>query len=1176
MLLKGLTILIYIIMLQLFCKAGKRWIDEKRPSGGRKMKRVRRIYVEKKPDFDQAARNLYLELHDHVGIRSLESLRLLHRYDLAGITEEEYAKVRQVLFAENLAHRVYEEVLPLAAVDTVLAMEYLPGQHDQKLEATLQCLRLITGRETPVVRTARVLILRGVLSASALDQIKSYCLNPVESREADQGKPETLERAEQEASPVEIIRDFAGQDAEELQKLQERLALAMSLEDLRFCQSYFRNEEKRDPTITEMKVIDTYWSDHCRHKTFFTPLAQVAIEEGDFSQAIQSAYQRYLADRTFVYGDEGPDVCLMDLAVLGMKKMRKQGLLPDVEISDEVNACSISANVNVDGRQEEWLVMFKNETHNHPTEIEPFGGAATCLGGAIRDPLSGRAYVYQAMRVTGSADPRAKIEDTLPEKLPQRKITKEAAAGYSSYGNQVGVPAGQVVEYYHEGFLAKRMELGAVIGAVPRKNVRRLAPEPGDLVLLVGAKTGRDGCGGAAGSSREYTGETEQPGGVEVPKGNPTEERKLLRLFRNPAASRLIKKCNDFGAGGVSVAIGELADGLEIDLDAVPTKYAGLDGTELAISESQERMAVVVAREDADRMIRLAREENLEATVVARVTGDRRMKMYWRGRPIVDLKRDFLNTGGIKKASSVVVVSPRKEENYFTRLHGGLLQALPDLRRAWLFNLQRLDIGSQRGMVEQFDSTAGGNTVLLPLGGRYQLTPQEGMVAKIPVQEGETSTVTMMTHGYNPRLASWSPFHGALYAVVEAVSKIVALGGDYTKVRLTLQEYFERLEDDPVKWGKPFSALLGAYLAQESLQIPAIGGKDSMSGSFKDRHVPPTLVAFAVTVTEVDKVVSREFKRAGSRVVLLPLPRDEQELPDFAAMKRIFQQVQELIAQGGVLASSTVKEGGLAAAISQMCFGNNIGMIFQENHELELDRLFAPDYGSLILEIKNGVDLEEAFRGVAYRLLGRTREKSSIEINGIEIPLAEAVEAWESTLDKVFPLTTNSFQEKAREKVYTGRGKHPGPVRLAKPRVLLPVFPGTNGEYETAEMFRQAGGVVRSLVFRDLTIAEIKSSLADLSKSILDSQILVLPGGFSAGDEPEGAGKFIELVFRHPQVAEALMEFLDEKRGLILGIGNGFQALVRLGLLPYGEIRTMGAGSPLLTENRIGRPVSRL
>ncbi|HHX49855.1 MAG TPA: phosphoribosylformylglycinamidine synthase, partial [Clostridia bacterium] len=883
-------------MLQSFCEEGKRWIvsvgvgSPESFYGGRKMKEVRRIYVEKKPGFDQAARGLYQELYDYVGIRSLESLRLIHRYDLAGIDEAEYARVRQVVFPENLACQVYQEELPVAGGDQVLSIEYLPGEYDQKADAALQCLRLITGKETPVVRTARVLVLQGAISAIELDQIRSYCLNPIESREASPDKPGRLERVESEPPAVEIIGGFSQKNVEELEELQDRLGLAMSMEDLKFCQSYFRDKEKRDPTITEIKVIDTYWSDHCRHKTFLTPLEEVVIEEGAFNQPVQAAYQNYLQDRSIVYGDEGPDLCLMDLAVLGMKKMRKQGLLPDVEVSDEVNACSIVVQVEIDDRQEEWLVMFKNETHNHPTEIEPFGGAATCLGGAIRDPLSGRAYVHQAMRVTGSGDPRAQIQDTLPDKLPQRKITREAAAGYSTYGNQVGVPAGQVMEFYDEGFLAKRMELGAVIAAVPRKNVRRLAPEPKDLVLLVGGRTGRDGCGGATGSSREYTGEIEQPEGAEVPKGNPAEERKLLRLFRNPAASRLIKKCNDFGAGGVSVAIGELADGLEIDLDAVPTKYSGLDGTELAISESQERMAVVVDRDSSAQFIRLAREENLEATVVARVTGDRRVKMFWRGQLILDLERDFINTGGIKKASSVVVTPPERKENHFARLPREVAKVLPDLSRAWLLNLQRLDICSQRGLVEQFDSTAGGNTVLMPLGGRYQVTPQEGMAAKIPVLDGETSTVTLMTYGYNPRLARWSPFHGALYSVVEAVAKIVALGGDYGKIRLTMQEYFERLEDDPVKWGQPFSALLGAYLAQEIFQIPAIGGKDSMSGTFKDRQVPPTLVAFAVTVTGMERIVSREFKKTGSQVVLIPVSRDELELPDFSVMKRNFRR----------------------------------------------------------------------------------------------------------------------------------------------------------------------------------------------------------------------------------------------------------------------------------------------
>jgi len=922
-------------------------------------------------------------------------------------------------------------------------------------------------------------------------------------------------------------------------------------------------------------VLDTYWSDHCRHTTFLTEIEDVQIAAGEYTKPIAEAYDLYRQARAAVYRDKTPKaVCLMDLATIGMKELRQQGRLADLDESDEINACSIVVNVDIDGRTEEWLVMFKNETHNHPTEIEPFGGAATCLGGAIRDPLSGRVYVYQAMRVTGSGDPRAKIEETLPGKLPQRKITLGAAAGYSSYGNQIGLATGQVAEVYDEGFIAKRMEIGAVIGAAPRANVVRQAPVPGDVVILLGGRTGRDGCGGATGSSKEHNEESLLTCGAEVQKGNPPTERKIQRLFRNPRVSRLIKKCNDFGAGGVSVAIGELTDGLRIDLDAIPKKYEGLDGTELAISESQERMAVVVAAADAQTFIDYAGEENLEATVVATVTDDRRLRMFWRGKCIVDISRDFLNTNGVRQTTRVMVTAPVAAQNYFRQVLPAVETALPDLKEAWLANLQDLNVCSQKGLVERFDSTIGAGTVLLPFGGRKQATPAEGMVAKIPVLEGETTTGTIMTYGYNPQLAKWSPFHGACYAVVEAVAKVVAIGGDYRQIRLTLQEYFEKLGKDAKKWGKPFSALLGAYYAQHQLGIPAIGGKDSMSGTFKDLHVPPTLVAFAVDTVDVRKVISPEFKQVGSKVVYIPLARDAHELPDFAQLRRNYGKVTELIQAGQVLAAQTVRVGGLAAALSKMCFGNEIGLSLEA--ALDSYQLFSPAYGSLVLEVPGDLDLAAALGDVDYVLLGRTQAAKVIKLQDTEIDLAVAYQAWTEPLEKIFPTQVEQRGEQIKYQPFTGRNLRRPAVKIAKPRVLIPVFPGTNCEYDSARAFTQAGGLVETLVFRNLTAAQIEQSIDALVKGINRAQIVMLPGGFSAGDEPDGSGKFIATVFRNPRVREAVEELLQQRDGLMLGICNGFQALIKLGLVPFGKIIEMTPDCPTLTFNRIGRHVSRM
>ncbi|QGG47229.1 phosphoribosylformylglycinamidine synthase [Heliorestis convoluta] len=1140
---------------------------------------VRRIYVEKKEGFDVEARSLYSDLKENLAIQGLDGLRIVHRYDIAGMTDEEYREARNTIFSEPPVDRVYDEVFPVEEGDHLFAWEYLPGQYDQRADSAAQSVQLLTQKERPLIVTAPVIVLRGSLTEEQINKIKSYLINPVEAREAALEKPETLTVRAEVPADVAILHGFTQKSEEELQAWMDETGLAMNIEDLIFCQAYFRDEEKRDPSITEIKVIDTYWSDHCRHTTFLTKIEDVTIEEGLFAEPIQKAYEEYVASRNFVYEEKvnERDECLMDIAVLAMKELRKKGLLSDLDVSDEINACSIVVPVDVDGQTEDWLVMFKNETHNHPTEIEPFGGAATCLGGAIRDPLSGRSYVYQAMRVTGSGDPRRKVEETLPGKLPQRKITIGAAAGYSSYGNQIGLATGQVAELYHEGFVAKRMEIGAVMAAAPKENVVRKKPVAGDLIVLVGGRTGRDGCGGATGSSKEHTEDSLFTCGAEVQKGNPPTERKIQRLFRNAQVSKMIKKCNDFGAGGVSVAIGELTEGLHINLDAVPRKYEGLDGTELAISESQERMAVVIAPENVEAFQRFAQEENLEAIVVATVTDEQRLKMFWRGQAIVDVSRQFLDTNGVQQKTEVVVEAPEEQENYFQSIPSKVKETLPDLKEAWLTNLEDLNVCSQKGLVERFDSTIGAGSVLLPFGGRNQVTPAEGMVAKIPLLSGETKTATAMTFGYDPHLASWSPFHGAFYAVVEAVARVVALGGDYRKIRLTLQEYFEKLGQDARKWGKPFSALLGAHAVQKALQIPAIGGKDSMSGTFKDLHVPPTLVAFAVNVLNADKVVSPEFKKFGSTVVLLPLPKDGKALPCLDQLERNYQKVYELVQKGQVLAAQTVRFGGIAAAVSKMAFGNTIGFSFDE--AIEEHRLFSADYGSLLLEIPSSVDLAAAFGTVAYEVLGMTVEEPAIRINGVNISLEEAQQRWESPLEKIFPSKVEAPGE-AKEILFDGATKglerSKSTLALAKPRVFIPVFPGTNCEYDTAKAFEKAGAQADCLVIRNLTAADVEESIEAMVAAIEKAQIIMIPGGFSAGDEPEGSGKFIATFFRNPRVKEAVTQLLEQRDGLMIGICNGFQALIKLGLLPYGEIREITEDSPTLTFNTIGRHISSM
>ena len=1134
---------------------------------------VRRVFVEKRQGFfDIPAQQLCDDLVESFRLSGLKAVRLINRYDIEGLSDDEYQSVKNVVFAEPPVDVIYEEILPDFPNSRVFAVEYLPGQYDQTADSAAQCVQLVTQKERPNIATARVVVLVGDVDDDAFAAIKSYYINAVESREAALEKPASLDMKTDTPPDVEILHGFVGWNDKMLENFIKLRGFAMSFEDLKFCQAYFRDTERRDPTITEIRVIDTYWSDHCRHTTFTTAIDLVDIEQGYYSEIIERAYNRYLDDRSEVYGTKERDVTLMDLAVMGMKALRKQGKLNDLDQSEEINACSIVVNADINGEEEEWLVMFKNETHNHPTEIEPFGGAATCLGGAIRDPLSGRSYVYQAMRVTGAADPRRKLSETLPGKLPQKKITLGAAAGYSSYGNQIGLATGQVAEVYHDGFLAKRMEIGAVIAAAPKVNVVREVPSEGDVVILVGGRTGRDGCGGATGSSKEHTEDSLLSCGAEVQKGNPPTERKIQRLFRNPAVSRMIKRCNDFGAGGVSVAVGELTDGLIIDLDAVKKKYDGLDGTELAISESQERMAVVVDAGDAERFQRLADDENLESTIVARVTSDRRMIMKWRGNEIVSLSRDFLDTNGVKQHINVKVELPDPAKNYLNQIPARVDAMGNDVEKAWIENLKDLNVCSQKGLAERFDSSIGGNTVLMPFGGKHQLTPAEGMVAKLPVLGAETNTATAMTYGYNPYFMEWSPFHGAMYSVVEAAAKMVALGGRADKIRLTFQEYFESLGKDSVKWGRPFSALLGALWAQHELEIPAIGGKDSMSGTFMDRTVPPTLAAFAVDVMKADNAISPEFKYAGNNVYLIPAPKDRFGLPVFSKLKKNFAAISRFIAQKKVFSASSIRQGGVAAAITKMCAGNGIGFEFVKKQTRE--SLFLPDYGSIIIETADNANAEELLADTGCVLIGHTTSKNSIIIGDASIYLPDAVKAYTEPLEKIFPTSVKSKVSQASQAIYSMGNKIKCRGSVAVPKVFIPVFPGTNCEYDTARAFERAGAEAETLVIRNLTPAAVEDSVDAIVRGIRSSQIVMLPGGFSGGDEPDGSGKFIAAMFRNPRIKEEIMKLLNKRDGLMLGICNGFQALIKLGLVPYGEIRDLSASSPTLTHNQIGRHAS--
>ncbi len=1138
--------------------------------------KIRRVFSEKKKGYDVEAVGVCEDIKNNLGINSVQRVRIINRYDVTDITDDEYLAARHVVFSEPAVDCLYEEEIEFSPKERAFSIEYLPGQYDQRADSASQCLQFLTLGEKPRCKAGKIIVLEGEVSDEDLIRIKEYYINPVESKEVSMEKPETLDMEWDYPEDIPQINGFCLMTKEELASLHDDLGLAMSQEDLEFCRQYFSEKEQRDPTITEIRVIDTYWSDHCRHTTFQTKICNIEFEDGPFSELMKSTYEQYLLSRKFVYDSRDRDICLMDLATITMKELRKRGKLDDLDVSDEINACSIVVNADIDGKNEDWLVMFKNETHNHPTEIEPFGGASTCLGGAIRDPLSGRSYVYQAMRITGSGDPRANVKDTLAGKLPQRKITTTAAAGYSSYGNQIGLAAGQVAELYDEGYVAKRMELGAVIAAAPKRNVVREKPTAGDSIILLGGRTGRDGCGGATGSSKEHDEQSFLTCSAEVQKGNALIERNIQRLFRKGKVSRMIKRCNDFGAGGVSVAIGEIADGLDIDLDKVPTKYEGLDGTELAISESQERMAVVVSKNDEQEFIQKAQDENLEATRVAVVTDTGRLRMKWRGRIIVDMSREFIDTSGVRQNTNVYVNSPGAD---WLEEPSPRLEVSPDL---WAQNLQRLEFGCQKGLVEGFDSTAGAGTVLMPFGGKYQLSPAEGMAGKLPVLKGDTKTCTLMSYGFNPTIAKWSPFHGAVYAHIEAIAKIVAMGGDYHKIRLTLQEYFEKLGENPEKWGKPFSALLGAYYVQDKLGLPSIGGKDSMSGTFKDIDVPPTLVAFAVAASDANHVLSTEFKKIGSQLVLLKLAKNSNKLPDFTQLDRNYSTVHELAKEDKILAAHSIRNGGVAEAVSRMCFGNMIGIEI-EKASCSSD-LFGADYGSLLLEIDSSYDADELFAGLDYSIIGHTIKEAQIVLGdkGTILELSKALEAWMEPLESVFPTKVDNNDGSAetfscQTRINCGKDAPQSNTlhrSYAKPRVFIPVFPGNSCEYELTRAFENAGGAVDIQIVKNLTPSNIRETMQVMQQKIENCQIIMFPGGLSAGDEPEGSAKFFATVFRNPYIEESVMDLINNRDGLILGISNGFQALIKLGLLPYGEFRDMSANSPTLTTNSISRHVS--
>lgn len=1128
------------------------------------------IFVEKRQGYDIEAQKLMRDFIENLSLDGLTNLRIINRYYVEGLTEVELDEASKVVFSEPNVDTVSSELI-YKEEDRVFGIEYLPGQFDQRADSAEQCIQILTEGVRPVVKYSKFIVLEGNITDIELEKIKSYYINNVDSREVYLDDEVETSLNVETPDDVQILDGFIDYDKAGLKKFRDELGMAMSFEDLLFCQAYFRDKESRDPSMTEIKVIDTYWSDHCRHTTFHTEIEEIDFEEGIYTGIIKEAFDEYLKSREYVYGEKEKDICLMDIAVMNMKELRKKGKLDDLEVSDEINACSIEVKANIDGKEEDWLVMFKNETHNHPTEIEPFGGAATCLGGAIRDPLSGRSYVYQAMRVSGSADPRKPIEETIPGKLPQRKIATEAANGYSSYGNQIGLATGQVAEVYDEDFVAKRMEVGAVIAAAPKKNVIRKKPDIGDIIILLGGKTGRDGCGGATGSSKEHTEDSILTCGAEVQKGNAPTERKIQRLFRNPKVTTMIKKCNDFGAGGVSVAIGELADSLYIDLDMVPKKYEGLDGTELAISESQERMAVVIEGKNKDEFIALSEKENLEATVVAKVTDTDRLIMSWRQKEIVNISREFLDTNGVKQKTKVKVVEPKKKSYFEADNHFDMNLSEED---QWLSNLADINVCCKKSLVEKFDSSIGAGTVLMPFGGKYQVSPVDGMVAKLPVLKGDTNTCSIMTYGYNPKIGKWSPFHGGLYSVLESITKQVAIGGDYRKIRLSLQEYFERLNKEPERWGKPFSALLGAFYLQKKLDIPAIGGKDSMSGSFKDINVPPTLISFAVGMGESDKVISSEFKEIGSKVIVVDIAKDDNYIPNIDAIEKNYTIIHELMQKGSILSASPVKVGGIAATVTGMAIGNNYGFEFRD--ELTREDLYVPTYGSIVLELNNNdIEIEDGIKDLDYRVVGKTKKEADICYRDMRVTNLDTINTWVYALDSVYPLR-REIDKEIIPCEYKTTDVRKSSIKIAKPRVIIPVFPGTNCEYDTAKQFELAGAEVETLIFKNLSESNIKESLLKLEESLKKSQILALPGGFSAGDEPDGSGKFIATIFRNPRIKEAVMELLNVRDGLAIGICNGFQALIKLGLLPYGDIRDITEDAPTLTYNYIGRHQSRM
>ena len=1132
------------------------------------MSNVRRIYVEKKPDYAVSAKELFTNIREYLGIEAVTGVRILIRYDIENISDKTYEEAKITIFSEPPVDFLYEERLPVQGGETVFSVEALPGQFDQRADSAEQCVRLLSSDEQPVIRCAVTYVIEGNPAPEEITRIKNFCINPVDSRENNADKPETLNMVFAEPDDVLIFEGFIDMPEDALRALYDSLGLAMTFKDFLFIQEHFKNAEQRDPSMTEIRVLDTYWSDHCRHTTFQTELKNITFEQGDYTKPMQDTFALYNAHRDEIYaGRSDKFICLMDIALMAMKKLKKEGKLQDQEDTDEINACSIIVPVKIDGQTEEWLVNFKNETHNHPTEIEPFGGAAPCLGGAIRDPLSGRTYVYQAMRVTGAADPRVAVENTMTGKLPQRKLVTEAAHGYSSYGNQIGLATGLVNEIYHPDYVAKRMEVGAVMAAAPRKSVVRLTSDPGDLIILLGGRTGRDGCGGATGSSKAHNTQSIDTCGAEVQKGNAPTERKLQRLFRRPEASRLIKKCNDFGAGGVSVAIGELAAGLQIDLDKVPKKYAGLDGTELAISESQERMAVVIDPKDADAFMKYADEENLEATCVAVVTEDPRLVLSWRGKEIVNISRAFLDTNGAHQETDVIVPSPSRADRYFDKL-----PEIQDVREAWLKDLSDLNVCSQRGLVEMFDASIGAGSVYMPYGGRYQLTPTQAMAAKLPVLEGKTDTATLMSYGFNPYLSNWSPYHGAAYAVVESVAKIVAAGGDFRKIRFSFQEYFRRMTEDPRGWGEPMSALLGAYTAQIGFGLPSIGGKDSMSGSFNEIHVPATLISFAVDVTTNQEIITPELKHPGSCIVRFDIARDAYDMPDYPQICKLYDAIHEMTTNGTILSAYTLGFGGAAAAVSKMAFGNKLGVTI--NDEIRKEDLFRPaDYGCILAEIPAS---KVSSITVPYTFFGTVTEDPVIRYQDMTLPLDEAVKAWTGTLEPVFPTKSGVADKEIPNQVFHCENVRICTHKIAQPKVFIPVFPGTNCEYDSAKAFLRAGAKVQTQVFRNLTSDSIRESVDAFVKGISDAQILMFPGGFSAGDEPDGSGKFIATAFRNEKLREAVMQLLNERDGLALGICNGFQALIKLGLVPYGQIVPQQPDSPTLTTNSIGRHISRI